>query len=116
MAPEEVELRFVEGEAMLPSIKTVSIKKLHLTLLLHLKRFQFDLETLSTRKNNSRLEFPHTLDLRPFMSDEGEPILYDLKGVVVHSGNSAVGPRTTPSSTLVVSGRSLTTRTSRPLT
>ena len=46
MAPEEVELRFVEGEAMLPSIKTVRIKKAPFNLLLHLKRFQFDLETL----------------------------------------------------------------------
>ena len=91
VAPEEVELRFVEGEAMLPSIKTTRIKMAPFNLMLHLKRFEFDYNTLSTRKTNQRLEFPHTLDLRPFMSDAGPPILYDLKGVVVHSGTAQSG-------------------------
>ncbi|KAH8063279.1 23S rRNA (adenine(1618)-N(6))-methyltransferase [Aureococcus anophagefferens] len=113
-------------------------------LLLHLKRFEFDLTTLSQRKINSRFEFPAVLDLAPYVwrgdaqrtpsrpdaaaaaapppldlgapavkrGDEGydsdaddadrdardrdrvgrgEPVLYDLGGVVVHSGNCNSG-------------------------
>lgn len=74
------------------------------TLLFQLNRFEFDLTLLQQRKLDSRFEFPHVLDLAPFLykppptdgarprtaSDadlgEGGPVLYDLAGVVVHSG------------------------------
>ncbi|OLP80383.1 Ubiquitin carboxyl-terminal hydrolase 12 [Symbiodinium microadriaticum] len=53
-------------------------------LNLQLKRFHFDLEKMDMVKLNSRFEFPHKLDLSPFMPDAGR---YNLFAVVVHNGD-----------------------------
>ena len=47
----------------LPTTKQISIKTLPQHLLIHLKRFEFDFETLQQVKINSRFEFPENLDM-----------------------------------------------------
>ena len=79
------------------------------TLCVHLKRFEFDYETMQRHKIKSRFEFPMELDMTPFTVealerdasrvDDGsapdedflEPTLYRLVGVVVHSGTAFAG-------------------------
>ena len=79
------------------------------TLCVHLKRFEFDYETMQRLKIKSRFEFPMELDMTPFTvealerdasrDDDGsapdenplEPTLYRLVGVVVHSGTAFAG-------------------------
>ncbi|NWV60079.1 UBP42 hydrolase, partial [Malurus elegans] len=46
----------------------------------------------STRKICQVVEYPEYLDLRPYMSDTaGEPLLYSLYALVVHSGETCLG-------------------------
>lgn len=85
--------------------KRICIKTLPQTLVCHLKRFEFDFDTMEKVKINDYLEFPMELDMRPYtskaLSDAGglsvlesndaEDTLYDLVGVVVHSGSSDMG-------------------------
>ncbi|CAM9357233.1 unnamed protein product, partial [Phaeothamnion confervicola] len=46
-----------------------TIKELPRTLIVHLKRFEFDVETMTRRKLNHRLAFPTLLDMAPYTSD-----------------------------------------------
>ena len=87
-------------------------EKLPNTLLVHLKRFEFDYETMQRLKIKSRFEFPMELDMSPFTvegierdasaeSDPNAPVpelplgpdhyRYRLVGVVVHSGTAFAG-------------------------
>uniref|UniRef100_H0YR42 Ubiquitin carboxyl-terminal hydrolase n=1 Tax=Taeniopygia guttata TaxID=59729 RepID=H0YR42_TAEGU len=46
----------------------------------------------SNRKLSQVVEYPEYLDLRPYMSDlVGEPVLYSLYAVVVHTGHTCLG-------------------------
>ncbi|NWW83131.1 UBP42 hydrolase, partial [Climacteris rufus] len=46
----------------------------------------------SSRKISQVVEYPEYLDLRPYMSDTaGEPLLYSLYALVVHSGDTCLG-------------------------
>ncbi|XP_057897115.1 ubiquitin carboxyl-terminal hydrolase 42-like [Melospiza georgiana] len=46
----------------------------------------------SSRKLSQVVEYPECLDLRPYTSDPaGEPILYSLYAVVVHTGHTCLG-------------------------
>ena len=56
----------------LPTTKRMSVKLLPPHLIIHLKRFEFDFERLEQVKVNSRFEFPHHLDMKPF-TKEGRP-------------------------------------------
>jgi len=63
-------------------------------LHLHLRRFERDPIRDRSIKINSRLEFPSTLDLSKYMSDDADKSrnpIYDLHGVLVHSGGSMCG-------------------------
>ena len=42
------------------------LNKLPKTVVMHLKRFEFNFETFMREKVNSRFEFPHELDLEPY--------------------------------------------------
>jgi ubiquitin carboxyl-terminal hydrolase 34 len=69
--------------------KCTYIKKLPNTVIVHLKRFEFDIKTLQRTKINDICEFPFDLNLKkwcvgPYMSDESYE--YSLVGVLVHSG------------------------------
>ena len=81
-------------------------------LVIHPKRFAFDMNTFQTVKLNHRITFPATLDMSPYTQEgmrarleeqeegtgtsgpdrhEVSPILYDLIGVVVHRGRAGAG-------------------------
>jgi len=66
-------------------------------LVVHLKRFEFDFDSMQHVKVNDECKFPHDLDLSPFCKaglaaiDSGSPIpdlqaRYHLAGVLVHTG------------------------------
>lgn len=86
----------VENLGMIDAERFHTIYKAPETLIILLKRFEFDLETLSSRKVNSYFEFTSNLDLRPIISEdsskeEKEKVSdYELTGIVMHSG-CAVG-------------------------
>ncbi|TVY45416.1 Ubiquitin carboxyl-terminal hydrolase [Lachnellula subtilissima] len=63
-------------------------------LHLQLKRFQYDINLDAMMKINDRYEFPETFDAAPFLSEEAdrsEPWIYQLHGVLVHSGDLNAG-------------------------
>lgn len=51
------------------AIKRTCIKELPDHLIINLKRFEFDLQTMTRRKLNDRFEFPLVLDLEPYTYD-----------------------------------------------
>jgi len=95
--PEIVEYSWRDGGKRERTSKGVLIKKPPNHLLIHLKRFEFDLETLTQRKINSRFEFSKELDLAPYMTNNSKYIdsdgtcLYELDGIVVHAGTANSG-------------------------
>mmetsp|Transcript_26886 Transcript_26886/g.88225 ORF Transcript_26886/g.88225 Transcript_26886/m.88225 type:complete len:2487 (+) Transcript_26886:54-7514(+) len=90
------------------AVKRACIKHLPHTLVIQLKRFEFDYETMQRLKLKDRFEFPLELDMRPYTAeglseadgassvDAGEQhppeyYQYELVGVVVHSGTAFAG-------------------------
>lgn len=100
------------------TIKRQVIRKLPPILIFHLKRFEFDFETMQKVKVNERLEFPQKINMRPYtregMSErdraEGKIVVdaidgkdaqdietseeyydYELTGILVHMGTSDSG-------------------------
>lgn len=110
---------YVEGESLdgenayfcerlqqkVAATKRICIKKLPQTLVCHLKRFEFDFDTMEKLKINDYLEFPQEIDMFPFTSEalstahdqlesadiSEQSTMYDLVGIVVHSGTSDMG-------------------------
>jgi ubiquitin carboxyl-terminal hydrolase 7 len=63
-------------------------------LHLQLKRFEYDFERDAMMKINDRYEFPETFDASPYLSEDAEksePYIYQLHGVLVHSGDLNAG-------------------------
>ncbi|KAL1956846.1 hypothetical protein VTO42DRAFT_6796 [Malbranchea cinnamomea] len=63
-------------------------------LHLHLKRFEYDIHRDAMMKINDRHEFPEEFDASPYLSedaDKSEPWIYQLHGVLVHSGDFNAG-------------------------
>lgn len=63
-------------------------------LHLQLKRFEYDVNRDAMMKVNDRHEFPEEIDLAPYLSEEAdksESWLYQLHGVLVHSGDFNAG-------------------------
>lgn len=63
-------------------------------LHLQLKRFQYDIEHDIMMKINDRYEFPESFDAAPYLSedaDKSESYVYQLHGVLVHSGDLNAG-------------------------
>jgi len=75
------------------------------TLILHLKRFEFDLEAMAKVKVNDRCEFPTELNMKPYTMEglnftDDKPAsharddgyyIYNLRGVLVHTGTADSG-------------------------
>lgn len=82
-------------------VKRTLLKELPNVLVVHLQRIVFNFDTFSNEKINSRLEFPHDLDLKRFTkrgleATEEDPIdpeefSYELVGIVVHTGTADSG-------------------------
>ncbi|OHT01279.1 hypothetical protein TRFO_31956 [Tritrichomonas foetus] len=63
-------------------------------LQLHLRRFEYDFEYDRNIKINDRFEFPKEIDLDPYLAKDGDRLksnIYDLYGVLVHSGTVSYG-------------------------
>lgn len=68
-------------------------------MIFHLKRFDFNLRTLQRSKINDHFAFPETIDLRPYTidflsgtsGDSGDQDVFELVGVLVHSGTAESG-------------------------
>lgn len=68
-------------------------------LIFHLKRFDFSLRTFQRSKINDYFSFPSTIDMRPYTidhlrdpaADAGQADIFELVGVLVHSGTAESG-------------------------
>ena len=83
----------VENLGQIDAERFNTIHKAPENLIILLKRFEFDLETLSSKKVNSYFQFTKTLDISSIMSknsntDVGE---YELTGIIMHSGYAVGG-------------------------
>lgn len=74
------------------------LKDLPDNLIFHLKRFDFDVISMMRSKINDEFQFPERIDMTPFKVDylsnpnsEIEPDVFELVGVLVHSGTAESG-------------------------
>ncbi|KAK3357400.1 hypothetical protein B0T25DRAFT_452553 [Lasiosphaeria hispida] len=103
---------YVDGEAMdgenkykcstcdlhVDAVKRACLKEIPDNLIFHLKRFEFNLRSLQRSKINDYFAFPSKIDMRPYTIDhltdpsEGKPEdIFELVGVLVHSGTAESG-------------------------
>ncbi|XP_065904481.1 ubiquitin carboxyl-terminal hydrolase 24-like isoform X2 [Dysidea avara] len=87
------------------TLKRMCVKGLPPVLMIHLKRFGFDWEAGRAIKSDDYFEFPWELDMEPYTAagisqrEKSEddhaatqqPMVYELVGVVVHSGQASAG-------------------------
>ncbi|PHH77273.1 hypothetical protein CDD80_755 [Ophiocordyceps camponoti-rufipedis] len=80
------------------AVKRACLKDVPDNVIFHLKRFDFNLRTLQRSKINDSFSFPSTIDLRPYTiqhlgeaKGEAEEDLFELVGVLVHSGTAESG-------------------------
>jgi Ubiquitin carboxyl-terminal hydrolase len=54
-------------------------------------RFVFDPEIFDRKKSRSTIKYPLSIDMAPFVrgGEDGGSLMYDLKGVLLHIGQSA---------------------------
>eukprot|EP01022_Parablepharisma_sp_SALTPOND_P020369 TRINITY_DN369_c0_g2_i1.p1 TRINITY_DN369_c0_g2~~TRINITY_DN369_c0_g2_i1.p1 ORF type:complete len:1242 (+),score=153.28 TRINITY_DN369_c0_g2_i1:5520-9245(+) len=71
--------------------KRCIIKSISKTLIIHLERFDFNNTTGTRKKLNDYCSFPFTLDFSKWTKDPKGPLLYELVGVLVHSGTAEGG-------------------------
>ncbi|KAH8927853.1 cysteine proteinase [Atractiella rhizophila] len=79
-----------EGHGLQDAKKGVIFQSFPPVLHLQLKRFEYDIQRDANIKINDRYEFPFSMDLAPYLDsdvDQSEPWIYDLYGVLVHSGD-----------------------------
>ncbi|DAZ93694.1 TPA: hypothetical protein N0F65_009245 [Lagenidium giganteum] len=91
-----------KAQQKVSATKRICIKTLPQTLVFHLKRFEFDFDSMEKVKINDLLEFPEEIDMLPYTRDglgaketkdesKQSNCMYQLAGVVVHTGSSDVG-------------------------
>ncbi|KAI9274170.1 hypothetical protein BY458DRAFT_454752 [Sporodiniella umbellata] len=70
--------------------KKMTVDELPKNLVIHLKRFAFDLERCAMRKVHQHVNFPAKIDMAPFVSKERriQAATYKLYAVLVHDGHS----------------------------
>ncbi|KAI8809063.1 hypothetical protein BJ742DRAFT_771514 [Cladochytrium replicatum] len=88
------------------AVKRACIKSLPPTLIVHLKRFDFDMEAMRRVKINDYFEFPTHINMEPFTQEylrsrehnQNDTImsptpgaLYELSGILVHAGTADSG-------------------------
>ena len=97
----QVDATATEAAHKVEANRRCSFRDLPNTLIIHLKRFDFDLETLDMKKLNDAFAFPRDLDMLPYCEEglnESKGIVtagekrdtsyykYSLKGIVAHIG------------------------------
>lgn len=86
-------------DAKVKAVKRVCLKTLPEILIVTLKRFEFDYETMEKFKLNTYCSFPNIVNVLPFTRDgidndyevDKSQYEYRLKGVVIHYGVSEAG-------------------------
>eukprot|EP01083_Nonionella_stella_P126876 384305_1 len=83
-------------EKKVTALKKSCFTSLPATMLVHLQRFEFNLETMLRVKINSELRFPKKLNMAPYTDDtaaaeDEEEEEYELVGITVHSGMADIG-------------------------
>ncbi|RGP80246.1 hypothetical protein FLONG3_1618 [Fusarium longipes] len=80
------------------AVKRACIKDVPENLIFHLKRFDFNLRTLQRSKINDYFSFPSRVDMRPYTIEHlsspesgNEEDVFELVGVLVHSGTAESG-------------------------
>ncbi|KAL6889853.1 hypothetical protein HDV57DRAFT_345257 [Trichoderma longibrachiatum] len=81
------------------AVKRTCLKDLPDNLIFHLKRFDFNIRTQQRCKVNDHFVFPPNIDMRPYtidylsdpMKDTNPPDMFELVGVLVHSGTAESG-------------------------
>ncbi|KAI0840468.1 hypothetical protein F5Y06DRAFT_262834 [Hypoxylon sp. FL0890] len=80
------------------AVKRACLKDIPDNLIFHLKRFDFNLRTLTRSKINDYFPFPTKIDMQPYtiehLSDpscNSEPDMFELVGILVHSGTAESG-------------------------
>ncbi|KAI0405732.1 hypothetical protein F4802DRAFT_169466 [Xylaria palmicola] len=80
------------------AVKRACLKDLPDNLIFHLKRFDFNLRLLQRSKINDYFPFPDKIDMQPYTveylsnpSQVGESDIFELVGVLVHSGTAETG-------------------------
>ena len=73
--------------------KRLLLKSLPNILVISLKRFEFDYETMFKLKLNKYFEFPFQLNMKDYMMENHteECTEYDLTGIVIHNGEADFG-------------------------
>lgn len=72
--------------------KKIDLWKLPPILVLHLKRFEFDMKTFQFKKIDLLLKGPNTMDMSPYVSSpQREKALYDVVAVANHHGAYGAG-------------------------
>ncbi|KAF1847395.1 uncharacterized protein K460DRAFT_57668 [Cucurbitaria berberidis CBS 394.84] len=86
------------GGKFVDAVKRTCLKDVPDNLIFHLKRFEFDLNDFSRRKIYDHFEFPPSIDISVYhvdhLSDPSKPRkedMFDLVGVLVHTGNCENG-------------------------
>ncbi|KAH9867833.1 hypothetical protein IAQ61_007137 [Plenodomus lingam] len=86
------------GGRLVDAVKRTCLKDVPDNLILHLKRFDFDLNDWSRRKIYDHFEFPDSFDISEYhvdhLSDPSRPRekdVFDLVGILVHSGTCESG-------------------------
>ncbi|PGH13416.1 hypothetical protein AJ79_03695 [Helicocarpus griseus UAMH5409] len=103
---------YVEGEVMqgdnkysctscgrhVDAVKRACLKDLPDNLIFHLKRFDFDVISMVRSKINDEFQFPERIDMTPYtveyLSNPSTPVapdVFELVGVLVHSGTAESG-------------------------
>ena len=83
-----------EYNAKVTASKKCLLDNLQNTIIVHLKRFEFNISDMRRIKINERFEFPQLLNLKPWCKPRELPedyYEYSLAGVVIHSGSADSG-------------------------
>ncbi|SPQ22462.1 4cc22c61-bf1b-4482-8892-2926799c2547 [Thermothielavioides terrestris] len=80
------------------AVKRACLKDIPDNLIFHLKRFDFNLRTMQRSKINDYFAFPDMIDMRPYTIDhlsnpeeEQSQDLFELVGILVHTGTAESG-------------------------
>ncbi|KAL2018794.1 hypothetical protein VTK56DRAFT_352 [Thermocarpiscus australiensis] len=80
------------------AVKRACLKDIPDNLIFHLKRFDFNLRTMQRSKINDYFAFPNKIDMRPYTiehlsnpTEEQSDDIFELVGVLVHSGTAESG-------------------------
>lgn len=91
LAPDHFEEYNFGDAGKLEAFRHTKIVEAPEILIIQLKRFEYNLALQTREKVNDRFEFPSELDIAPIKEDASEPELFDLIGIVVHSGSAESG-------------------------